>query len=386
MREAVKQAALELLEYCRKENWAGYDPYDGLNSRLLRALPLSKSRIFRLGVTQALKRLPVNLRPLLLVPKSENPKACALFCSSLLRLSEAGILDDESLIRERLQRLLELRSPDRAEYCWGYHFDWQSRDLFLPRFAPNIICTAFAGNAVLDVYERLGERTLLDAATSAGEFLRSGLNITEDNGGICFSYTPFDRGQVHNANLLGAAFLARLFAVTGREEFRDLAGRATRFSLDRQNADGSWPYGEAVTQSWIDNFHTGFNLVALKGLSTVLHDAAIDSAIARGMEFYISRFFTADGVPKYFHDRPWPIDVHCAAQSIITLCELAGMCSEAAPLADKVCAWTLANMRSERGFFYYQKTRLYENHISYMRWSQAWMLYALAIYVGCRCG
>lgn len=384
MIEAVKQAVCELLDYCRKEQWKGYDPYDGLNSRVLSALPLSKIRIFRVAVTQALKHLPVNLRPFLLVPKGENPKACALFCSSLLRLWKIGILNDKALIRDRLQCLIKLRSPDHAQYCWGYNFNWQSRNFLLPKFAPNIICTTFAGNALLEAYESTGEDAFLAAAKSAGEFLCTGLNVTRDRDDVCFSYTPLDYGQVHNANLLGAALLARLFTVTGQENFRDLAARAARFSLCRQNADGSWPYGEAVTQSWIDNFHTGYNLVSLKRLSTVLSDSAIKEAIARGMEFYINHFFTSDGVPKYFHDRLWPVDVHSAAQSIVTLSEFSNTFSEAAPLADRVCAWTLANMRSGNGYFYYQNTRFYQNRISYMRWSQAWMLYALAIYLECK--
>ena len=33
-----------------------------------------------------------------------------------------------------------------------------------------------------------------------------------------------------------------------------------------------------------------------------------------------------------------------------------------------------------RNYFYYQKTRWYTNRIDYMRWSQAWMFYALARY------
>ena len=28
-----------LLDWCRRRDWAGWDPYDALNSRLLKALP-----------------------------------------------------------------------------------------------------------------------------------------------------------------------------------------------------------------------------------------------------------------------------------------------------------------------------------------------------------
>jgi len=35
-------------------------------------------------------------------------------------------------------------------------------------------------------------------------------------------------------------------------------------------------------------------------------------------------------------------------------------------------------MRSSEGYFYYQRHRFHTNRIPYMRWSQAWMMYALA--------
>ncbi len=381
MRDSVERATVALLEYCKRENWAGYDPYDGLKSRIFSALPLSKSRTFRLIMTQVMKRSPVNMRPFLRVPKGENPKACALFCCGLLRLLDSGILKDDLVVAARLERLIALSSKGYPYYCWGYDFDWQGRGLFLPKFVPNIICTTFGGNALLDAYEKYGERKFLNAASSAGEFLIKGLNLTYENDGLCFSYTPLDRGQVHNANLLGAAFIGRLSSLTGNGQFRDMAEKAVRFSLSRQNADGSWPYGEGETQGWIDNFHTGYNLVALQRLSGVLNDETVDNAISRGLEFYVNNFFTADGAPKYYHNRLWPVDIHSVAQSILTLCELAALYEGAIPLAAKVCQWSLANMQSKAGYFYYQKTRFYENRISYMRWSQAWMLYALAVFL-----
>ena len=36
-------------------------------------------------------------------------------------------------------------------------------------------------------------------------------------------------------------------------------------------------------------------------------------------------------------------------------------------------------MQSPQGYFYYQKRRCYTNRISYMRWSQAWMFYAISL-------
>jgi len=53
LRDSVDQAICALIEYCRLNDWAGYDPYDALNSPLFAATPLYRSRIFRLVLTQA---------------------------------------------------------------------------------------------------------------------------------------------------------------------------------------------------------------------------------------------------------------------------------------------------------------------------------------------
>ena len=87
-----------LLRYCRQNNWAGFDPYDALNSRVFALSPLSRSRYCRIALTQALKRLPVNLRPLLGISKEQNPKGIALFLSALIKLSRVGMLREDDLI------------------------------------------------------------------------------------------------------------------------------------------------------------------------------------------------------------------------------------------------------------------------------------------------
>jgi hypothetical protein len=67
-RLSAERAALALLDYCKNENWASYDPYDGLSSRFLTGLPFSRSWVFRLLITQGLKRSPANLKLFILVP------------------------------------------------------------------------------------------------------------------------------------------------------------------------------------------------------------------------------------------------------------------------------------------------------------------------------
>ncbi len=47
-------------------------------------------------------------------------------------------------------------------------------------------------------------------------------------------------------------------------------------------------------------------------------------------------------------------------------------------MARTIAEWTIKNMQDEKGFFYYQKWPMVTNKIPFIRWSQAWMLLALA--------
>ena len=76
----IKQATQLLQQYIEQENYRGYDPYDALKSPLFK-LPFFKSNKFiRFAAQQLVKRSPINLRPLLFVPKGYNPvNACLHF-------------------------------------------------------------------------------------------------------------------------------------------------------------------------------------------------------------------------------------------------------------------------------------------------------------------
>lgn len=372
------ETTLALLAYCRANDWAGYDPYDALNSRVFRALPFLDFKTARLVLTQLIKRFPINLRPLLAIPKSHNPKGIALFLAAWLKLDRIGLVADDQTTDALTGRLLELRSPGWDASCWGYNFDWQTRSVLVPRGFPNIICTTFAANALLDAWERSQDSKAFEAALSAAEFIRKILFWRDGGSVACFCYTSLERSIVHNANLLGAAFLCRVARISGRTELFEPAFAAARYSVSRQQVDGAWDYGEAPTQHWIDNFHTGFNLSALRRICDFGETAEFEAPIRRGFDFYRAHFFRGDGAPRYYHDATYPIDIHSAAQSIITLVELRDLSVDNLDLARAVLAWTYANMRDRRGFFYFQKHPHLTVRIPFMRWSQAWMLLALA--------
>ena len=72
------------------------------------------------------------------------------------------------------------------------------------------------------------------------------------------------------------------------------------------------------------------------------------------------------------------LDIAVDASAIVTLVEFRELDETSLSMAQNVARWTIQNLRDERGFFYYQRRRFYTIRKPYMRWTQAWMLYALA--------
>jgi rhamnogalacturonyl hydrolase YesR len=147
-----------------------------------------------------------------------------------------------------------------------------------------------------------------------------------------------------------------------------------------QAEDGSWVYGMLPVQGWIDSFHTGYNLDGLIAYQENTGDMAFAENIERGFDFYVKNFFNEDGSPKYYHNRQYPIDIHCPGQLFVTLHRL-GKFDEYRDLAAKVLEWTVRNMQDRRGYFYYQLKKGISSKISYMRWSNAFMFNALSYYI-----
>jgi hypothetical protein len=384
-----RRSLYRLFEFCRRQQWKGYDPYDGLNSPAARILPAARAT--RTILTQAVKRAPLNLRRLLGIKPDYNPKGIALSMRALLLLrglSSRGCREVEiepPVLEQELQllltKLLSARSQLQEHWCWGYNFDWQSRAFFAPRGTPNVVCTSTAGHSMLDYFEATGSEEFLERAASSCRFVIERLNRTSGGAGFCFSYTPIDSSAVHNVNLLAAELLARTYSITGEAEFASAASSAVGFTVGRQRDDGSWFYGEARDQHWIDGFHTGFILVSLKKLIRYLGRSELMGSLERGYEFYRQAFFLADGTPGYYHDSLYPIDVHNAAQAVITFSEMTDVMPSAKVLAGRAVGWAIQNLQDPAGFFYFQRHRFYTIRIPYMRWAQAWMLYALSLYL-----
>jgi hypothetical protein len=383
MNHKIQDSLNRLILYCEKEEFKGYDPYDGLNSQLFQSLPLfSKNRIAKLIWIQTFKRSPINFRKITGVKKEYNSKALGLFLSSYCNVYGKELKDEHlEKIHFFSNKLLELQNTEWSGACWGYNFDWQARAFFQPKNTPTVVASVFVASALLDAYEITKDEKLLKTARSTCNFILKDLNRTyNDQENFSFSYSPLDKSVVFNASLLGSRLLARVYSFTNESILIEEAKKSVSFCCNQQNNDGSWGYGILPFHQWIDNFHTGYNLECIADYMSFSKDDSYKKYLKNGFNYYIQTFFTKEGIPKYYNNSVYPIDIHSSAQLVITLHKL-NQFTEQKELLDKVLKWTIEHMQSEEGYFYYQINKYFSSKIPYMRWGQAWMFYALSTYL-----
>lgn len=396
MKNEIIASFKALKRYCEEQQFKGWDPYDGLNSKIFQALPfLKNSALCRLIVIQGFKRCPINLRRIAMVPKEHNAKGIGLFLSGYCNLYKViqkhpewgNELGNPEEIKDKIEELADLLIALKSEgnykgACWGYNFDWQARRLFLfPKYTPTVVATNFCATALMEAYEVTGCKHYLEVALTAANFVIEDLHRTPYKDGFLFSYSPLKGNDtVFNASLLGARLLSYCYHYTKKEEYKELAAKSIEACCAGQREDGAWVYGMLPVQNWVDSFHTGYNLDALMAYQELTDDTSFDTYIKKGVDYYIHHFFAKDGTPKYYDNRTYPIDIHCPGQLFVTLSRL-HKSDEYRDLAEKVLQWTIHNMQDKGGYFYYQLKPGISSKISYMRWSNAFMFNALSHYL-----
>jgi len=385
--EMLSASRKKLQSWIEARNYAGYEPYDLLNSPYLSG-PLPRKRPFNILLTQTGRRFAgERTRQWLQIPPSKNPKALGLLLSAYCDLWKSGESVREKAMNLKSE-LVRLRSPDPDYFCWGYDWDFYSlRGPVMPAFSPNAIATYFCAQGLLDIAETFGDSDARDMADSASEFFLRRLNRSVDQEDrLCFSYTPSNNSVIYNSSALVAAFLARSASSIGHCNYKE-ARRAMNFLVTAQLPNGAWFYGQQSRQRWVDHFHTGYNLCALLDYIQYSGDRSLEPSLTLGYEFYKQNFFNSDGAPKYFDNSVYPIDIHSCSQAILTFLAFAARDEAALDFAIRSAEWAVRNMQAAEGCFYFQRHRFWTNHTPYMRWGQAWMLRALSrLHQFCRAG
>jgi hypothetical protein len=375
-RTAALAALRELESWGAERDWHGSDPYDALNSRRLISF-LQSGALSRRVITQAVKRSPLDLRPLLGIRPALSAVTLAHISAAYARNGFLPNHEARVKLEAALARLDSTRCDGFDEPCWGYHFDVSTRVFSYPRGAPNTIATAFAGLALLEVHERTGDPRALELATGAAEFFMRHVPQTPADGGAFFGYLAGDQTPIHNANMLVCSLLGRLGSRLHRADLFSAAKAGVDYTVTRQRADGSWPYGEQPRLDWVDNFHTGYVLECLIVCGEAGVADGVQTALQRGLAFYRDGLFRSDGAPRYTPRSQYPIDCQCAAQAIQTFARAARLFPDYEQSAWRVFDFAIRQMRRADGAFVFQRRRLWVNRTPHQRWCEAPMLLAL---------
>jgi hypothetical protein len=376
-RARIEESLTRVIGWVRAHDYKGYEPADGNASVLF---PLTGGRVWPMRILQQIVlRSPINIRPWLGVAPHESAIGRGYMgwaYLTMFRTSTASDIRNEAITC--LSWLMMHRATKQAEFCWGDPYEYATRGGRRPRGAPILIWTSIIGQVFLDAFDLLGDEKYLRVAESVGRWMAT-LPVEHTDTGSCLSYNAYKQSSIHNANVMGAAFLARLGAKTGDDAALDLARRTMTYTCARQRSDGSWFYGEEQKYQWVDNFHTAYNISALNVYRHALQDNCVEESLRRGLTYFKKNFFEEDGRPKYFHNQTYPVDIQCAAQAIETLVSVSQHDPDSFELAMNVAEWTIANLQSADGHFNYRHLGWITVTTPMLHWGQATMAKALAV-------
>lgn len=378
-REKIRGSIERLAGWLQRNDYRGYDTFDGLNASFVRPLTF-ETKFLRTALQQGVRRFPLNLRPLLGVRKSYSSKGMGFLARGFIRMYDAtGDAAWRTKAEMALEWLTNNQSSGYSGACWGNHFDYQSRSSYVPKGLPSVVWTSLIGHAFLDAHEQLQWPGSLQVAVSSCEHILRDLNKFSDGAGVCIGYFPGQNLWIHNANTLGASLLARTYSYTGTPEYRTLARQAIQYTAQYQRPDSSWYYGEAANLHWVDNFHTGYVLDCFKHYVQGTGDEHFEKHMMSGYEYWKNTFFLEDGTPRYYDYKTLPLDIQCSSQAIDTLVFFNDRDPKNLSLAMKIASWTIDHMQDPSGYFYYRRySRWLVNKTPTLHWGQATMLCALA--------
>jgi len=397
--EQVKLYLNHLICWLDSNGWAGWDPYDIWDNKC--GMWMSRrdnifARIANVLMAYTEEFIPIILRKLFRVKPQVNAKAMGLFAAGFLQLEH--VEDSARLIKRQPGYVpcfswLEKNKVVRFGGCgWGYPFDWQSR-ILIPKNTPTVVNSAIIGDAYWLKYKYHGDQAALIQCEDICTFITNGLNRSgyKDDGSFCFSYTPVDKFQVHNANLFGAEYLIRIGTETKRDDWIEKGLAAANFSLSEIREDGTLNYwsNDQATGLQQDTYHSGFEIRCLNSIACLTGQKKIRDAADQYFQTWLKDYFLKDGTPCLFRGKFDILEVHSCAEALLCMAKmfetgqftrelyvkhLQGILSATTKL------WVKHSPMS--GYFGSKKYKYLgcdiRANIPYIRWGQAWMLNALS--------
>jgi hypothetical protein len=371
-----------VFEWSRAESFKGYNKHDALNSPVLKAV-LGSGKWPRIVAIQSVMRFPINIRPILGVPKTFNPKGLALFVLGLLDwYKSSGNIEHLQNAEKLISLLLKNRSSGPwSGNCWGYPYPWQDLGFYAPAHTPNAVVTCFVCEAFLAAFRKTNNEEYLEVVEDACLFLLNDLIKLEDtNEGMCFSYMPLPMTmKVLDVSILIGAVLAQFSKLSKTDKHLPTARSLVQFVVNKQTDYGAWFYTDPPHDSPIrhDNYHTGFILDALWRFMEASNDWLFKDNYELGLKFYATELFNPDGSPRWMSHKDYPHDIHGSAQGLVSFSLAVQNGYNYEHLLNSIGTWAINNMYHPQGRFYYQHGRYFKKTFTLLRWCNSWMFRGL---------
>jgi hypothetical protein len=314
---ALESAARRAFDTASAIEWRSHDPFDFLLSPYLggfrRRSPFAARVFVQIG-----KRSGAGTRRLLRVPTHEEPKALADYLRAAVVLSSLGYAWAVPWVDALVARL---RTNDPTP-GWGLAFPYVSRFTNAGAGTPNIYVTGAVVEALLDAAVLSDDPGVAECAHAGMRFVVDGLGAMNYSGHRWLRYWADNDARIVNVQASSAGLLARVDSQVGDSRLGELSDDLADTVLAMQRADGSWPYGDDPTGSFIDGFHTGFTLQGLTEYNRWRGDgtrtAQVADAVRRGLGFFHERLMTPEGLPRGMADGRVSLDTQNVAQCIQT--------------------------------------------------------------------
>jgi N-acylglucosamine 2-epimerase (GlcNAc 2-epimerase) len=275
------------------------------------------------------------------------------------------------------------RSSGYSHYCWGYPFDWVTRNGIMTAGTPLITTTPYVYEAFSYVYKIDGDKRWLEIMKSIADHAVNDIKdrVISDKCSTA-GYNPLDtHGGVINASAYRAFLLIKAAQDFERNDYREIAERNLNFVLENQQPNGSWYYAADGVRDFVDHFHTCFVLKALTKIEALTGHEECRSAIERGIKYYEQNLFDKNGLPKPFARAPRLTVYRNELYDYAECINLGTLLKGRSPKLDQLTATTLqdlmAHWQKADGSFRSRKLLLGWDYVPMHRWAQAQLFRSL---------
>jgi len=310
--------------------------------------------------------------------KQRFPIADAHYSTGFALLSE--ITGNEGYYHRAVHFLEELkssRSPGFKHYCWGYPFDWVTRNGNIPANTPFITTLPYIYEAFEYVYAIDKNEKWLEIMHSMAEHSVQDIQDFEASPGVySCGYGPYDdKGGVINASAYRAFLLTAAGKQFANEQYLKIAQGNVTFVIQSQQENGSWYYASDSARDFVDHFHTCFVLKALAKIERLTGDKGCEKAIEKGIKYYLGNLFDEHGHPKPFSKAPrltvYRNELYDYAECINLCVLLKSRFRELDKIERTVLQDLLTHWQKRDGSFRARKLLLGWDNVPMHRWAQS---------------